>query len=173
MRDKRPMSRPPFESKVIHPSSLLSKRAFENAVSLADGWPPPRTGSGERLPGTATPKPYCPGVADNTEGVRSTKDVEIKWGTHHAGEKRTEWTRDDQRATLVLLVDGNFLINLTEGSAQLTRQGDYAVWGSGIDHFRKAKENSVVITVRWPSPPPRTVDCRMFAAHSIEGWSTT
>jgi quercetin dioxygenase-like cupin family protein len=91
---------------------------------------------------------------DDSEGVRSTKDVEIKWGIHPTGEKRTEWTRDDQRTTLVLLVDGNFIVTLTEGSAQLTQQGDYAVWGPGIDHFWEAEEDSVVITVRWPSSPP-------------------
>jgi hypothetical protein len=78
---------------------------------------------------------------DSSEGIRSTKDVEIKWGSHRTGEKRAEWTRDDQRTTLVLLISGNFVVSLTEGSAKLTRQGDYAVWGPG----------SVVITVRWPS----------------------
>lgn len=91
---------------------------------------------------------------DNSQGVRSTKDVEIKWGVHRAGEKRVEWTNDDHRTTLVLLVNGNFVVHLTKGSAELTQQGDYAVWGPGIDHSWEAKENSVVITVRWPSSPP-------------------
>ena len=90
---------------------------------------------------------------DSSEGIRSTKDVEIKWGTHRTGEKRAEWTRDDQRTTLVLLISGNFVVSLTEGSVKLTRQGDYAVWGPGIDHSWEAKEDSVVITVRWPSSP--------------------
>jgi len=88
---------------------------------------------------------------DSSQGVRSTKDVEIKWGIHPAGDKRHEWTHDDQRTTLVLLVEGNFVVRLTTGTAELTRQGDYAVWGPGIDHSWEAKENSVVITVRWPS----------------------
>lgn len=88
---------------------------------------------------------------DSSHGIRSTKNVEIKWGIHPAGEKRPRWTSDDQRTTLVLLIEGNFAVNLTEGSAELTRQGDYAVWGPGIDHSWEAKENSVVITVRWPS----------------------
>lgn len=88
---------------------------------------------------------------DSSAGVRSTKDVEIKWGIHTAGDKRTEWTSDDQRTTLVLLVEGKFVVNPTAGTAELTRQVDYAVWGSGIDHSWEAKENSVVITVRWPS----------------------
>ena len=93
---------------------------------------------------------------ERSEGIRSTKDVEVKWAIHPAGEKRAEWTKDDQRTTMVLLVDGNFHINLTAGHAQLTRQGDYAVWGPGIDHSWEAKEDSVVITVRWPSSTAAT-----------------
>ena len=41
---------------------------------------------------------------DPSEGVRSSNDVEIKWGIHPVGDKRPEWTADDQRTTLVLLV---------------------------------------------------------------------
>lgn len=88
---------------------------------------------------------------DPAEGVRSTKDVEVKWGIHPAGDKRPEWTADDQRTTLLLLVQGHFRLELTEGTVTLARQGDYAVWGPGIDHSWEALADSVVITVRWPS----------------------
>jgi quercetin dioxygenase-like cupin family protein len=33
----------------------------------------------------------------------------------------------------------------------LERQGDYVVWGPGVDHSWRAEEESVVLTVRWPS----------------------
>jgi quercetin dioxygenase-like cupin family protein len=88
---------------------------------------------------------------DPSEGVRSTKDVEVKWGIHPAGETRSEWTTDDQRTTLVLLVEGNFRVNLTEDSVTMNRQGDYIMWGPGIDHSWEALGDSIVITVRWPS----------------------
>jgi hypothetical protein len=88
---------------------------------------------------------------DPAQGVRSSKDVEIKWGIHPAGEKRAAWTADDQRTTLVVLVSGDFRIDLTEGSITMGRQGDYAVWGPGIDHCWEAITDSVVMTVRWPS----------------------
>ena len=90
---------------------------------------------------------------DPAEGVRSTKDVEVKWGVHPAGDKRPDWTVDDQRTTLLLLVEGSFQLKLTEGTVTLARQGDYAVWGPGIDHSWEALSDSVVITVRWPSAP--------------------
>ncbi len=85
------------------------------------------------------------------KSVRSSKAVEVKWGIHPAGEKRPEWTADDQRTTLVLMVQGNFRIDLTEANVTLARQGDYVVWGPGIDHTWEAISDSVVITVRWPS----------------------
>ena len=88
---------------------------------------------------------------DPADGVRSTKDVEVKWGIHPPGDKRPEWTSDDQRTTLVLLVEGMFRVNLTEGSVTMTRQGDYIMWGPGIDHTWEALSDSIVITVRWPS----------------------
>lgn len=90
---------------------------------------------------------------DPAEGVRSSKDVEVKWGIHPAGEKRAAWTAEDQRTTLVFLVSGNFRIDLSEGSIPLERQGDYAVWGPGVDHAWEAITDSVVVTVRWPSSP--------------------
>ena len=33
---------------------------------------------------------------DPAEGVRSSKDVEVKWGIHPLGDKRVQWTADDQ-----------------------------------------------------------------------------
>ena len=90
---------------------------------------------------------------DPDQGVRFSKDVEVKWGIHPVGDKRAGWTADDQRTTLVLLVEGHFRIDLTEGSVTLERQGDYAVWGPGIDHSWEAMSPSVVVTVRWPSSP--------------------
>ncbi|SES27253.1 signal peptidase I [Actinokineospora terrae] len=88
---------------------------------------------------------------DPSEGVRSSKDVEVKWGTHPAGDKRPEWTSDDQRTTLVVLVSGHFRVDLTGGHHAMTRPGDYVMWGAGVDHSWEALADSIVMTVRWPS----------------------
>ena len=86
--------------------------------------------------------------------IRSSKDVEVKWAVHPAGDKRARWTAGDQRTTLTLLVSGSFRVDLTAGSVTLERQGDYLVWGAGTDHCWEALTDAVVITVRWPSTPP-------------------
>ena len=85
--------------------------------------------------------------------IRATNALEVKWGIHPAGQERPAWTSGDDRTTMVILVSGRFCVNLTVGKVQLERQGDYAVWGPGIDHSWKAENDSVVITVRWPSLP--------------------
>lgn len=85
--------------------------------------------------------------------VRQTTNLEIKWGIHPAGQKRPEWTESEERSTLVILVSGRFRVDLSAGSVTLERQGDYLTWGPGIDHSWQAEEDSVVITVRWPSIP--------------------
>ena len=90
---------------------------------------------------------------DPAEGVRSTTDLEVKWGVHPSGQQRPEWTADDKRTTLLLLVSGRFRLDLTVDSFTLARQGDYVMWGPGIDHSWQAEEASVVITIRWPSLP--------------------
>lgn len=85
--------------------------------------------------------------------VRSSTDLEVKWGVHPAGEKRAGWTSGEDRTTLVILVSGRHRIELTVGEILLERQGDYGLWGPGIDHTWEALEDSVILTVRWPSLP--------------------
>lgn len=38
-------------------------------------------------------------------------------------------------------------------SVLLEEQGDYVVWGQGVDHSWTAEDDSVVLTLRWPSVP--------------------
>jgi hypothetical protein len=79
---------------------------------------------------------------DRAHGVRSSEDVEIKWAVHPVDEKRAERTADDRRTTLVLLVRGNFRVDLTETSVIIGGQGDYVLWGPGIDHPWEALSDS-------------------------------
>ncbi|MER8036513.1 signal peptidase I [Streptomyces hydrogenans] len=84
---------------------------------------------------------------------RHSEDVEIKWGVHPRGEERALWARGEVRTALLVLISGRFRVELPERSVLLERQGDYVVWGRGVDHSWVAEEDSVVLTVRWPSVP--------------------
>lgn len=88
---------------------------------------------------------------EDPDDIRATNDVEIKWGVHPAGEERDAWVTDDFRTTVIVLVRGRFRLNLRSESFLLETEGDYVMWGAGIDHSWRAETDSVVITFRWPS----------------------
>jgi hypothetical protein len=85
--------------------------------------------------------------------VRHSTDVEIKWGVHPCGERRRLWVTGERRTALLMLISGRFRVELPGRSVLLTTQGDYVVWGHGVDHSWYAEAESVVLTVRWPSIP--------------------
>lgn len=89
----------------------------------------------------------------DSDGPRAAEAVEIKWGIHPQGQHRDTWHTDERRTTVLLLVKGRFRLELSTGTFVLQHEGDYAIWGPGIDHSWHAEEDSVVITVRWPSLP--------------------
>ena len=86
------------------------------------------------------------------DDVRHSEDVEIKWGIHPRGDERPEWVAAEQRTAMLLLVSGRFHVELPGRSILLAEQGDYLVF-HGISHSWHAEEDSVVLTVRWPSIP--------------------
>ncbi len=83
--------------------------------------------------------------------LRCSGDVEVKWGIHSAGEERASWQDSETRTTVLLLVEGRFRIELSDGVHVLVRPGDYAMWGPGVGHSWRAEQDSVVVTIRWPS----------------------
>jgi hypothetical protein len=85
--------------------------------------------------------------------ARSTTDVEVKWGIHPAGDARPGWNPDEVATTLCLLVRGYFKLHFAAHAVTFNRPGDYAVWGPGIKHRWEAVEDSIVLTIRWPSIP--------------------
>lgn len=85
--------------------------------------------------------------------VRHSDEVEIKWGVHPPGDRRARWTSGEKRTALLVLIRGRFRVELPGRSVLLAEQGDYVVWGPGVDHSWYAETESVVMTIRWPSIP--------------------
>jgi hypothetical protein len=90
-------------------------------------------------------------MGDTNDDIRTSKDVEIKWGIHPAGDERVEWQTDEYRTTVVVLVQGEFRLALSDREHILARRGDYVIWGPGTSHSWQAITDSVVVTIRWPS----------------------
>ncbi|MFC1419830.1 signal peptidase I [Streptacidiphilus cavernicola] len=84
---------------------------------------------------------------------RHSTDVEIKWGVHPKGDERALWVTGEARTALLVLISGRFRVRVPGRDVLLAEQGDYVVWGKGVDHSWFAEEESVVLTVRWPSVP--------------------
>ncbi|RKS07373.1 hypothetical protein DFP74_3041 [Nocardiopsis sp. Huas11] len=85
--------------------------------------------------------------------ARHSDAVEVEWGVHPRGDERALWVTGEERTALLVLVSGRFRMDFPDRSVTLAEQGDYVVWGKGVDHSWHAEEASVVLTVRWPSVP--------------------
>jgi hypothetical protein len=72
--------------------------------------------------------------------TRNTDAVEIKWSLHPAGQRRDGWTDGEQRTTLLLLVSGQFRLDLPHRSVTLQRQGDYVIWGKDTESLLASRE---------------------------------
>jgi hypothetical protein len=84
---------------------------------------------------------------------RHSADVEIKWGRHPKGDRRARWVTGERRTALLVLIRGRFHVELPDRTAVLAEPGDYVLWGQGVDHCWYAEQESIVLTVRWPSVP--------------------
>lgn len=86
---------------------------------------------------------------------RCSRDVEVKWGVHARGEEKTVPAFNQTASTLSILVSGQFLVRFLPGGEQvlLSQPGDYVLFAPGLGHTWQAVEDTVIITVRWPSLP--------------------
>ncbi|MFZ3473035.1 signal peptidase I [Streptomyces sp. 4.24] len=109
--------------------------------------------TGKAGPDAAVDRGWLLGHFKEPGDPRHSEDVEIKWGVHPKGDERARWVRGESRTALQVLISGRFRLEFPGRSVVLAEQGDYVVWGRGVDHSWYAEEDSVVLTVRWPSLP--------------------
>lgn len=90
---------------------------------------------------------------DKKLGLRHSDDVEIKWKNHTKGEERSEWATNETRTSIGILIRGKVEMVFRDKTQILSKEGDYVMWGPSIDHKWRVLEDSLVITIRWPSTP--------------------
>lgn len=83
----------------------------------------------------------------------NTKNVEIKWGKHKSGEYKEFVAKNEKAKTLTILIRGKFTLIFGNKKIILHKEGDYCFWESGVSHSWVADEDSLVLTIRWPSLP--------------------
>ena len=86
------------------------------------------------------------------DDARHSDEVEIKWAVHAAGDRRAQWVEGEKRSAMVVLISGRFRVDLPGRGVLLARPGDYVVF-HGVSHSWHAEQDSVVLSVRWPSVP--------------------
>lgn len=110
----------------------------------------------------SSPAGWFVGHFIDNDALRRTKDVEIKWGIHTTGATNGSFSTNQTARTMSVLIRGRFRLTFLDGEKArdvlLEKEGDYVLWGSGIPHNWKAEEDSVVLTVRWPSVMTDQVD---------------
>jgi hypothetical protein len=85
------------------------------------------------------------------ENPLRTEDVELKWYAHAKGETRSEWAPANSVKTLNVLVRGHFVLLFPDREVALEKEGDFVLFGPGMPHSYRSVEESLVLTVRWPS----------------------
>lgn len=104
-----------------------------------------------------------------TGGLRHSEDIEIKWGIHPQDSGDNQWTVNRLATSISILVSGVEQISLPHRTFTLSNPGDYLVWGPGMPHRWQVMEDSVVITVRWPSIPDDNIEASdAFVEHVRE-----
>ncbi|MFE1410394.1 signal peptidase I [Streptomyces sp. NPDC058746] len=114
--------------------------------------------TGKAGPDAAVDRGWLLGHFKDPGDPRHSEDVEIKWGVHPKGEARERWATAEKRTALLVLISGRFRLEFPGRTVVLAEQGDYVLWGRGVDHSWYAEEDAVVLTVRWPSIPGYRVD---------------
>jgi hypothetical protein len=85
--------------------------------------------------------------------VFNNDSFEMKWTKHSKGKIRKVPAKNVKAKSMCILVEGNFVIRFPDEKSEkaMTRKGDFIFWGPEIYHTSEALEDSVVLTIRWPS----------------------
>lgn len=83
----------------------------------------------------------------------ATENVEIKWGNEPAGSRKEVAAQNTQAQSLAILIRGSFTFFFNEGEITLDKEGDYVFYPAGVSHSWVSNEDSLILTVRWPSIP--------------------
>lgn len=95
---------------------------------------------------------------------RHTGAFEVKWGTHLKGENYPELLpqKEGVTAAISILISGKMRLQFKNGTETqdviLETQGDFALWEQGVSHNSAFLEDTLVLTIKWPSVPNKPGD---------------
>jgi quercetin dioxygenase-like cupin family protein len=88
-------------------------------------------------------------------GLRHQTELELKWGVHPDGEKRSHPWANRNGTTISVLIEGSlkvtFHIDGATKEVTLRTRGDYLAFGPEVVHSWEAIGDTIVLSVRFPS----------------------
>src|SRR5690348_156564 len=88
-------------------------------------------------------------------GLRHQTDVEIKWGVHPDGERRSHAWASSHATTISILIHGHLRVSFhsadTPRTVSLKQEGDYVIFEPDTVHSWEAVGDTLVVSIRFPS----------------------
>jgi hypothetical protein len=88
-------------------------------------------------------------------GLRHQTDVEIKWGLHPDGDRRSHPWANGNGTTISVLLRGRLHVWFHTADppplVTLAKEGDYVVYGPDVVHSWEAVGETLVLSIRFPS----------------------
>lgn len=128
----------------------VNRRIIGEQVRTGGGTLPPSVGFGSASEDGHRHKGWWVGHFASGNAQR-TSDVETKWITHAAGAKHDGWSTNEVATSMAVLISGKHRMEFLGSHVVLENQGDYVIWGPGVEHSWTALEKSTIMCVRWPS----------------------
>ena len=97
------------------------------------------------------------------KGALHTAELGVKWAYQPKGDAGFKWRTCKQATTLSVLVHGRFRMDSRqpggpdEHTLILEQPGSYVIFGPRFEHRSEALEDSLFLTIHWPSLQD---DCR-------------
>lgn len=91
---------------------------------------------------------------DTVKNTFHEHNFEVQWARLTAGQtKKNGPARNREAKTLCILIDGHLKIKFRDSEEKkiLRVQGDYVYFPPGVNHYWEAIEDTVTMTIRWPS----------------------
>lgn len=84
-----------------------------------------------------------------------TDAFELQWRKLKAGEEKTALGTQKVAKTIGILVYGKFEFSFPDVNKKITieKEGDFVYYDAGVTHSWKVLEDTLLVSIRWPSIP--------------------
>ena len=97
-----------------------------------------------------------------TDSPRHFDDISMKWSSNPRGTTNGEVGTNKVAHSIAILVRGKVQVEFPGANLTLSRLGDYVLWKPKVPHSWTALEDTIALSVRWPSLPNDQISASSF-----------